>query len=802
MENVGAQGQQADRRFVLCASLAALAGAILLLLFSRAEQLEDRAYDYCFKAAHFFSTREKSAPQIGLVAIDDRSVDPDYSPYSSKYGDDGWRTRDLWDLHLKQMGEIYLPKVLAYDILFNPVSSNDVKDQKNVEVMRSLETNGNKEFLNTLIDFDDARSQGLPAPRALFAYYFPDNIEGDAHLLAVEQAKQKYWFKKLERFRLPPGSIAPGGKNQIFHSVRLPMDEILSAPSYYLGAINIISDADGIYRRAPMIYGYQPPGSLEVCYVPGFALEAFLLWLDIEPQDLKSPGSGLPCLTAQPNGDLKIRTKQGEWTMPIDDQFRMTIVPRFKFQSVASTLPEPKPVEGPDSKITITPELFQRSFADLLQYGTVKAQADQVAPETNGKILVVGVAYTGGADLGDFPLERGAPKALMHLNILNNILQNDHVEKISFFVKALICAALAAIMAWLYTWAPIRLAGLWSIALIICYPVVVAVALISRNIELPLIAPSFVSMFCYGVNTYHIYQLTRRSREAMRRLFSSVTSPRVLRLLEENPAAFYEHRKTSATMLFSDVEGFTSLSEKLDPGYLAALMNRYLSPMTEVIVRHDGYLVQYTGDGIMAVWGMPLPDAEHEYKACVAALEHIQAAEALLETLPDGKPYRFRVRIGVNTGTVSAGNMGSAQKLQYTVIGDDVNLTARLEPTNKDYGTQIILGPKTFEAAKDRIWARKLDKIIVKGKKEAVLIYELLGLTKAPAPGEWLAAYEEGMECLWHRQWDEAEHLFDKAIRLRGGDSPSELQLQRIRHYRKNPPAANWQGEFTRLAKD
>ena len=288
----------------------------------------------------------------------------------------------------------------------------------------------------------------------------------------------------------------------------------------------------------------------------------------------------------------------------------------------------------------------------------------------------------------------------------------------------------------------------------------------------------------------------------MRRLFSSVTSPRVLRLLEENPAAFYEHRKTSATMLFSDVEGFTSLSEKLDPGYLAALMNRYLSPMTEVIVRHDGYLVQYTGDGIMAVWGMPLPDAEHEYKACVAALEHIQAAEALLETLPDGKPYRFRVRIGVNTGTVSAGNMGSAQKLQYTVIGDDVNLTARLEPTNKDYGTQIILGPKTFEAAKDRIWARKLDKIIVKGKKEAVLIYELLGLTKAPAPGEWLAAYEEGMECLWHRQWDEAEHLFDKAIRLRGGDSPSELQLQRIRHYRKNPPAANWQGEFTRLAKD
>jgi adenylate cyclase len=290
----------------------------------------------------------------------------------------------------------------------------------------------------------------------------------------------------------------------------------------------------------------------------------------------------------------------------------------------------------------------------------------------------------------------------------------------------------------------------------------------------------------------------------MRRLFSSVTSARILNLLEENPEAFHVHKKTDATMLFSDVEAFTSLSENLDPGYLAALINRYLSPMTDIIVRHDGYLDKYSGDGIMAIWGVPLPDADHAYKACAAAWKQVQAALALEEILPDGKPYRFRVRMGINTGMVSAGNMGSAQKIQYTVMGDAVNLAARLEPANKDYGTQIIIGPQTFEEAKQRIRARALDKIVVKGRSEAVLIYELLGLAEdqTEPPGPWLAAYEQGLEQFWRRHWDEADRLFAQADRLRGGDPPSLVQRARICRYRATPPSPDWQGEFTRRQKD
>ena len=802
MELAGAQSQRADRRFVIFASVAAFAIGLLLLELPWAAQFENRAYDLCFKLAHWSSGKMKAAPEIGFVSIDDLTVNPDYSPYASKYGDDGWRTRDAWDLHLKQMGQIYYPKVLAYDILFSPISTKaPPADWTRVPGMRELEEQGNQEFQNTLIDFDDARAQGLPAPRALFAYYFPDDVAGSTQLDEDEKRQQEKWFKKLDRFRLPTGSVLPGGNAPIFHSVWLPMDVILSAPSYYLGAINIRPDADDIFRRAPMIYAYQPPGSPDVRYVPGFALEAFLLWLEIEPRDLKPPGSGLPCITAQPGGDLTIKAAQGEWKLPVDDQLRLAIVPRFQYKSARHSKAPVVP-EAPDRPAEIDTELFEPPFVDLVKAGdSMPVASNPFVPLTKDRILVVGEAFTGGTDSGNFPLEQGAPKALMHLHILNNIFQNDHLVSVAFPWKMLICAALAAIMAWLYTWAPIRLAGLWSVALIVCYPVLAATALISSNVELPLIAPTFISVFCFVTNSVHIYQLTRRGREAMRQLFSKVTSPRVLRLLEENPAAFYVHRKTAATLLFSDVEGFTGLAEKLDPEFLAALINRYLSPMTAAIVRQDGYLIQYMGDGIMAVWGVPLPDPDHAYHACAAAWNHLKAAEALRETLPDGSPYRFHIRLGVHTGMVSAGIMGSDQKVLYTVIGDAVNLTARLEPTNKDYGTNIIIGPVTYASARDRIQARTLDKIIVKGKREAVTIYELLGIGAAE-PEAWVRAYEEGLKCLWQREWDEAERLFARASLLRGGDKASQLQLERIRHYRANPPEANWQGAFTRAAKD
>ncbi|HUB68053.1 MAG TPA: adenylate/guanylate cyclase domain-containing protein [Candidatus Methylacidiphilales bacterium] len=812
-KNVGLQNQQ-SKRFTLFTSIGSLVGAIFLLQFSLANQLENRIYDFCFGLLHRYTPNPQASPLVGFVAIDDRSVDPDYSVYSSPMGRDGWVTRDLWNMHLQQMGQIFQPKVLAYDILFRPIPSRPVPaGDAGIKTIRDLEASGNQGFQNELCNLQDLRAAGQPAPRALFAFEFPDDAAANARLDQEEQSRQAEWFRRLDRFRLPEGSVGPGGTIRVYHSVRLPMDAILSAPSYFLGSINIHPDPDGIYRRIPMIYAYEPrpPDGKGIRYVPGFTLEAFLLWLGIEPQDLKKPGGGLPCLIAQAGGELKIETAQGTWNLPVDGQYCMPIVPRFVFRAE----------NGAEEKQQR--ERFAQSFVDFLKFGLAlqaggrpepgtKAaftpadvdEARNIARITPGMILIVGEAYTGGTDMGDLPLEQEAPRSIVHMHALSNILQKDHLYEVSFAFKALLCVVAAVIMGWLYLRATPPTAAFGSLLLIICYPVLVIGLLMAFNLQLPLIAPSALAMFCFSLNSYDHYRQTRRGREVMRRLFSSVTSSRILRLLEENPEAFYAHKKTAATMLFSDVEAFTTLSENLDPGYLATLINRYLSPMTEIIVRHDGYLDKYSGDGIMAVWGVPLPDADHAYKACAAAWKQVQAALAVEEILPDGKPYRFRVRIGINTGMVSSGNMGSAQKMQYTVMGDAVNLAARLEPASKDYGTQIIIGPQTFAEAKKRIKARALDKIVVKGRSEAVLIYELLGLDEEQtgARPPWLDAYEQGLEQFWQRHWDEADRLFEQAARLRGGDPPSLVQRARIRQYRATPPPPDWQGEFTRQQKD
>jgi adenylate cyclase len=243
-------------------------------------------------------------------------------------------------------------------------------------------------------------------------------------------------------------------------------------------------------------------------------------------------------------------------------------------------------------------------------------------------------------------------------------------------------------------------------------------------------------------------------------------------------------------MMFSDVAGFTSVSEMLDPHFLANLMNRYLSPMTEIIVKQDGYVTLYMGDGIMAVWGVLSPDQDQEYHACVAAVRKVEMATQISEVLPDGRLWTFSIRIGLNTGVVSAGNLGSVQKSQYTVMGDDVNLTARLEPTNKDYGTKIIMGPQTFNAVRERVWARPLDKLVVKGKSEGVLIYELIGLREDDpiGPGEWPLLYEKALHHFWAQEWDAAEALFEQVQTMKiGGDKASDMQLKKVRYYRLNP---------------
>ncbi|NJK91051.1 MAG: adenylate/guanylate cyclase domain-containing protein [Blastochloris sp.] len=270
-------------------------------------------------------------------------------------------------------------------------------------------------------------------------------------------------------------------------------------------------------------------------------------------------------------------------------------------------------------------------------------------------------------------------------------------------------------------------------------------------------------------------------------------------VLESPEGLSLSGRKAEATMFFSDLAGFTSISEKLGAEELAQLLNRYLTPMTDIILEEDGYLDKYSGDGIMAVWGVPYPDPDHALKACRAALRQQDRLRELAAEIKAELGIEISVRMGINSGQVSAGNMGSERKMQYTVMGDPVNLAARLEPANKDYGTCIILAEETKKRLPETgPPTRLLDKMVVKGKTEPVLIYELLPGPIAPL---WVPDYEAGLRKLWSRDWDGASELFQRVL-SQVQDVAAQGMLERIALYRREAPPPDWDGAHVRKFKD
>jgi len=261
--------------------------------------------------------------------------------------------------------------------------------------------------------------------------------------------------------------------------------------------------------------------------------------------------------------------------------------------------------------------------------------------------------------------------------------------------------------------------------------------------------------------------------------------------IEVRPGGSHE----TLTVLFADLAGFTALSEKLG-GDIVQVLTEYLETASAAIVAHHGTIDKFIGDAVMAFWGAPIPDDQHARHACAAALACRLAVAAGLAPMPADDPRRtLRVRIGINTGHMLVGNIGSANRLNYTVIGDPVNVASRLEVLNKRYGTEIIIGEDTRRKAGDAIIVRQLDWIAVYGRAEGGAVYELLGMADECDHGQfaWVEDYESGLIAYRERRWDEAERQFVAANAARGGsDRPSLILTERCRTLLANPPGSEW----------
>ncbi|MEN9718572.1 MAG: hypothetical protein RIQ99_1450, partial [Pseudomonadota bacterium] len=323
------------------------------------------------------------------------------------------------------------------------------------------------------------------------------------------------------------------------------------------------------------------------------------------------------------------------------------------------------------------------------------------------------------------------------------------------------------------------------------------------NLVLPLATVLIMLLAVYTFHAVWGFFVEGRAKRQLGAMFGQYVPPRLVAEMAKDPANYsMESRDADLTVLFSDLRGFTGISEQLNARQLAAYINEYLSRMSAVIADHNGTLDKFIGDAIMAFWGAPVDDPEAAAGAVRAALAMQREAERLsAEFIAAGLP-EFKIGIGLNSGPMRVGDMGSKLRRAYTVMGDAVNLGSRLEGITKSYGVGIIIG----EATRPQVpgfTCRLLDRVRVKGKETAVEIFEPVGETATldPATCAAVATWNAMMHAYFAADWDHAEQLLEQA-RAAGVPTPSaDLYAERIRHWRAAPPPPGWDGVTTFTTK-
>ena len=295
-----------------------------------------------------------------------------------------------------------------------------------------------------------------------------------------------------------------------------------------------------------------------------------------------------------------------------------------------------------------------------------------------------------------------------------------------------------------------------------------------------------------------------KEKQVIKGAFQQYLAPSVIDELLKNPDKLkLGGEKKELTIFFSDIRGFTTLSEKLTPEQLVQLLNEYLSEMTDIVLKKNGLVDKYIGDAIMAFWGAPLDNPKHAESAAETVIEMKRKLEELQKNWKTRGMPVVNIGVGLNTGNVIVGNMGSKQRFDYTVMGDTVNLASRLEGTTKEYGVLSIVSETTYDKIKDKGFVcRELDFIKVKGKNKPIKIFELVEKEDAvsAADRKFIKIFEEGLSLYRNRKWDEASDRFVNALKMKD-DLSSKNFIDRCKEYKKNPPPKDWDGSFTMTHK-
>lgn len=552
---------------------------------------------------------------------------------------------------------------------------------------------------------------------------------------------------------------APAGLPQ-YRAVLPPVPPLLTA-ARALGNVECPPDPDGIYRRLPLVVLFAGR------YLPLLPFAAF-----------QSINRGGPLRFEA--GALVV----GERRLPLDGQGQFLL----KFR-------------GPSGSHRTL------AAANVIQseYRCRQGLTPIYAPEAlAGKWVLVGLTAPGLLDLKASPVGAVYPGVEIYATLLDNLLQGDFLRTLPLWgrgVWALLLAA-AVVLAVLFS---------HSLAVTLGAPVLLGALLAGLSLLAfkaswwaDPVLPGVTLVLGFALTAAYSYATEGRQKQAIRRMFAQYMSETVISHLLANPEKLVlggERRRV--TLFFSDLAGFTTFSESLAPEAVVALLNDYLSTMTEIILEESGTVDKFEGDAIMAFWGAPLDQEDQGQSACRAALRQTAALKELNHRFAaEGLPP-LQIRIGLHTGEAIVGNLGSARRFDYTVIGDSVNLASRLEGLNKFYGTQIVASETTVAEAGGQVEFRELDRVAVKGREAPVTVFEVLALRGELTPPLAGAreAFARGLDLYRQARFAEAAAAFAAALEILPDDGPAQVFRERCRQFEVSPPPADWDAVFRPEAK-
>lgn len=574
-----------------------------------------------------------------------------------------------------------------------------------------------------------------------------------------------------EKPRLPPGAslethgTVAGRELGAFVSLIAEVSENAAR----LGDVTFTPDRDGVLRSIPIVATYSGAkvpalGLAAVC-----AGEQKRMWLD-----------EAFCDADFRDGQVLVA---GQY-LPLDDSGRCLL----KFHG------------GPGTYRTI-------SIVDLFasEQAVREGSRPVLPPESlRGKYVIVGMSAAGLYDLRNTPLAAKSPGAEIHAALIDNLLNGRAIRRTPASFTAGWIVGLALAVGWAGSLLSVGRGFAVNAVIGLSYAAGAVWIFGAKDLWVEAVAPeAAVLLGMIGSATVN-YALEGREKRRIHGIFGKFVSPTVVQDLVKNPDRVrLGGERKEVTVFFSDLAGFTTMSEQMAPERLVVVLNEYLSAMSDLVIQEGGTLDKYIGDAIMAFWGAPLERPDHAVRACLAALANAGELEELRRRFRERGYPEIHVRIGLNTGPAVIGLVGSDHTMNYTAIGDTVNLASRLEGANKTFGTTIMISESTREAAKEAIESRELELIRVKGKQQPVRVYELLcrrgelhGVRK-----QAVGFFEIGLGLYRDRRFKEAAESFERALVHDPADGPSRVYLDRCREYLAEPPAADWDGVYVMKTK-